>query len=295
MLNERVVDIITEEKKLKVSKIKVALDNGEDRMIRVDPSDLVMITLGSVGSGTVLGTNTTAPDPIAVNSEESVNSDWSLWLQLAKKSHKFGVPSNFCSRVSESRLMTFTVTLGSTEFFDRLFELTHNRPGDQPVLSLKDSNWALSLNMAHQPLFRDQPANTYVFFGYSLQPWREGKFVKKPMLECSGREIMTEILQLLRFPLEPILSSSTTVPCVMPELTAPLLSRTCEDRPKVIPEDTSNLALLGQFVDIPDEATGSLEYSVRGAEIAVHHLMGLPKNIRKSRRNYVVEFLDVLA
>lgn len=55
-----------------------------------------------------------------------------------------------------------------------------------------------------------------------------------------------------------------------------LLSRTQTDRPSVIPPDTTNIALIGQYVEIPDDTTFSLEYSIRGAHMAVCSLMGLP-------------------
>jgi oleate hydratase len=162
------------------------------------------------------------------------------------------------------------------------------------VLSLAESNWKISLNIPHQPTLRSQTADTYVFSGYALAPEKEGNHVKKPMLACSGQEIMSELLELLNFPLKPILSLSVTIPCVVPGLTAPLLSRVMEDRPQVIPEGMTNLALLGQFVDIPGEPTGTLEYSVRGAEIAVAKLLGGPHHVRKSKGNLVMDFLDLL-
>lgn len=74
------------------------------------------------------------------------------------------------------------------------------------------------------------------------------------MLFCCGEEILTELLWRLGFPSESILRRSITIPGVLPRKTASLLLRNSADRPKVIPpENMTNLAVIGQFVEIPDE------------------------------------------
>jgi oleate hydratase len=222
------------------------------------------------------------------------DGDWSLWRQLSQKTLKFGDPKTFSSRLPESMLETFTVTLKDSEFFDRLTELTHNKPGTQPALSLADSNWLLSIDVPRQPLFKNQPNNVQVFWGWSLRPDREGNFVKKPMLQCSGEDIMMELLQHLYLPLVPIVSNSITIPYVMPQATAPYLTRARRDRPEVIPPHTTNMALLGQFVEITDETTFSMEYSVRGAQMAVSRLMDVKRRPAESKKNPIAKFLDLL-
>lgn len=149
---------------------------------------------------------------------------------------------------------------------------------------MKDSGWKISVCIPRQPFFSLQPDNVQTFWGYGLCPEREGSFVKKPMLVCSGEEIMIELLWHLGFPSESILNNSITVPCVMPRRTASLLPRKCGDRPNVMPEGMANLAVIGQFVEIPDETNVSLDYGVRGAQLAVSQLMGTRKQPENTKR-----------
>jgi oleate hydratase len=107
--------------------------------------------------------------------------------------------------------------------------------------------------------------------------------MKKPMLSCSGQEIMTEVLHQLDLPVEETLAQSITIPCVMPRMTAALLPRNHSDRPKVVPQGMTNMALIGQFVDISGEIV-TIDYMVRGAQMAVHQLMGLERQLKKSKR-----------
>jgi oleate hydratase len=190
-------------------------------------------------------------------------------------------------------LETFTVTLKDAEFFDRFVRLTSDEPGVGSLVSLKDSNWKISVCLPRQPFFSCQPDNVQIFWGYGLYPERKGNFVEKHMIFCTGKEIMMELLWHLGFPSESILNNSITMPCVMPRRTASLLPRTYGDRPNVSPEYISNLAVIGQFVEIPDETSASMEYGVRGAQLAVSQLMGLHKEPEKARERLNLSFLDL--
>ena len=57
----------------------------------------------------------------------------------------------------------------------------------------------ISLSIFHQPEVLSQPPGTSVWWGYGLYPEREGNFVKKPMDQCTGEEILAEVLRHLRF------------------------------------------------------------------------------------------------
>lgn len=66
---------------------------------------------------------------------------------------------------------------------------------------------------------------------------------------------------------------------MMPYITSQFLVRDPKDRPQVIPKGSKNLALLGQFVEIPDDVVFTVEYSVRAAQIAVFNLLKLDRPI----------------
>jgi oleate hydratase len=113
------------------------------------------------------------------------------------------------------------------------------------------------------------------------------------MLNCSGEEIMTELLWHLGFLSQSILRNSITIPSVMPRMTASLLPRAFGDRPNIIPEGMTNLAVIGQFVEIPDETTVSMDYGVRTAQLAVSRLMGLGEEPEKKRKRLFLSLLDL--
>jgi len=242
-----------------------------------------------------LGSNTTPPKPLP-SPEESLKAPdgtWQLWQSLATPElnphyAKFGNPSNFYTRPTESNWLSFTVTLKNPDFLERLEQWSGNAAGTGALVTFKDSSWLMSIVVPHQPHFLNQAEGVQVFWGYGLFPFAVGDIIKKPMAECSGQEIMTELLGHLNFPEHPTLETSITIPCMMPYITSQFLTRKESDRPKVIPEASTNLALMGQYVEIPLDTVFTVEYSVRAAQMAVHTLMGTkekPKDIYKGEHN----------
>ena len=63
----------------------------------------------------------------------------------------------------------------------------------------------------------------------------------------------------------------------MPFVTSQFLKRKVTDRPDVVPKGSTNLALTGQFVEVPDDCVFTMEYSVRSAQMAVFKLLNLAK------------------
>jgi oleate hydratase len=283
-----------------VSEIHFLSDSGGSGIIHVQPNDIVFATLGSMTSCSSFGSNTTAPAPLPESSEalQAPDGAWHLWSQLANPEANphfryFGRPSNFYSRTNESNWLSFTVTLKDPAFFERLEEWTGNKAGTGALVTFKDSAWMMSIVVPHQPHFLSQAEGTQVFWGYGLFPNHVGDFVKKPMASCFGSEIMTELLGHLQFPEYRILENTLTIPCMMPYITSQFLTRTTGDRPEVIPKGSTNLALLGQFVEIPKDTVFTVEYSVRSAQMAVHRLMGTehrPKDIYMGEHNLKVLF-----
>ncbi|GKZ29842.1 hypothetical protein AbraIFM66950_006703 [Aspergillus brasiliensis] len=289
-----VTDIITTPSSCdphRVSAIKAIHDNEPEQTINLGARDIVLVSLGSVMSGSTTGTNTSPPSLELMDIEKDLDENWLLWLELSTKNPIFGNAYNFCTRMAESRLESFTVTLSSPEFFNRFTALTGDKPGSGTFVTLKDTPWLLSINLPQQPLFPDQPADVHVLWGYAMYPEREGNYIKKPMLECCGQEIMEEILKQLDFPVQGILDHSITLPCVVPRAAATLLARLRGDRPQVNPPGIDNLGLIGQFVDIPGEVAVTMDYGVRSAQMAVRHLMGLGAHKSLSKRSSAINLL----
>ncbi|KAE8381472.1 oleate hydratase [Aspergillus bertholletiae] len=268
--------------------------DGKDDLVTLDPQDICLVDLGFSRSGAVFGTNTAGPPFLSSNWEDILLREWRLWQKLSQRSSKFGNPINFLSRALESGIETFVTTLQGTEFVKLYDKLTNDSARTGAMLSLTNSKWLITISVPHQPVFPSQPADTHIICGYALSPASEGNFVKKPMFSCSGVEILTEVISHLGFPLQSILDKSITIPCGMPLGTAPLLTRSDHDRPQVVPHETTNFACLGQFAEIPDECTLSIEYSVRTAQQAVYTLLGLPKTPAMVKRNILWEVFDLL-
>ncbi|CEO60957.1 hypothetical protein PMG11_05395 [Penicillium brasilianum] len=272
----------------------VLQENGHELLITVDPIDIVIVTLGSVASGIQTGSNLESPPPTSLSPDSLEHGEWSLWQKLEKQSPKFGNPSNFSSRLSESLIETFTITLRDSDFMEYYTKLTGDKPGTGALLTVMESPWGLNISVPHQPVFATQPKTVHVIWGYALHPERKGKYIEKSMVSCSGKEIFGEILSHLGFPTDPLLSSSITIPCIMPLGTSMLLSRSHHDRPSVTPHETTNLGLIGQYVEIHGDAACSLEYSVRGAQMAVCNLMGLSHGPPKVGKNKFLEVFELL-
>jgi oleate hydratase len=136
----------------------------------------------------------------------------------------------------------------------------------------------MSIVLAHQPHFPNQPADVQVFWGYSLMPDRVGNFVSKPMADCNGAEVLQELCGHLRFDLETV-ESANCRPCRMPYITSMFMPRKRSDRPLPVPQGSRNLAFISQFVEIPDDVVFTVEYSVRAAQMAVYELLGIERKI----------------
>jgi oleate hydratase len=287
-------DISDDDNNLLVTSINLQSAQGAEICFSVRPDDIVIASLDPVISEATLGSNASAPGHLDKLFEDSMNQTWSLWHELSRKIPNLGKLSNFSARLGESKLVTFTVTLKSSTFLRLYTELTQNQPGSGAFVTLADSNWCLTINIPEQPVFYDQPDDVDVFWGYGLNFHADGNFIEKPMYECSGKEIMTELLSHLKFPLDGVLDTSTTIPSLAPYATSAMLTRNVGDRPEINPKGTSNFAVVGQFVDIPNEPTFSMDYSVRSAQIAVHSLLGTKEPL-KSKRNSLLAAFDLLA
>ena len=153
-----------------------------------------------------------------------------------------------------------------------------NEAGTGGLVTFKDSNWLMSIVLAHQPHFIDQPADVQVFWGYALFPDRVGDYVAKPMADCTGAEILRELCGHLRSDLE-VFGDADCIPCRLPYITSMFMPRWKTDRPAPVPKTSANLAFVSQFVEIPDDVVFTVEYSVRAAQTAVYQLLKIDREI----------------
>jgi oleate hydratase len=247
---------------------------GESKTIAVENGDLVFLQNGSMTDASSLGSMISAPEKLTKQDCTS----WQLWEKLAAENSGFGNPAVFNSSIAESCWESFTITLKNPEFFDKMQKFSGNEAGTGGLVTFKDSNWLMSIVLAYQPHFIDQPVDVQVFWGYALFPDRVGNFVPKPMAECNGAEILQELCGHLRFDLDTV-ASANCIPCRMPYITSMFMPRSHTDRPLPIPHNSRNLAFISQFVEIPDDVVFTVEYSVRVAQMAVYQFLNIDKKI----------------
>ncbi|KJR49237.1 putative antigen [Desulfosporosinus sp. I2] len=248
---------------------------GIQGVIKLNEGDQVIVTNGSMTDGYSLGSMSKAPELMGKG------NSWKLWDTLAKKKQGFGNPSSFDEDIDGSKWESFTVTCQDSRFFDLMEKFSRNKAGSGALVTFKDSSWLMSIVLAYQPHFLNQPDNVKVFWGYGLYPDKVGDYVKKRMSDCTGEEILTELLCHLEFEddREEIVKSANCIPCMMPFITSQFMPRALGDRPQIVPEGSTNLAFVGQFCEIPDDVVFTEEYSVRAARIAVYKLFGISQEI----------------
>jgi oleate hydratase len=250
-------------------------ESGSPKTLEMEEDDFVFVTIGSMTAGKTFGSMSSAP---AIDRSKRSGA-WQLWQKLALGRPQFGNPSVFDDHVSESLWESFTVTTSDPTFFELMAAFSGSKAGEGGLITFKDSNWLITLSIFHQPFFSKQPEDVFVWWGYGLFDDRPGNYVGKTMAECSGEEILEEVLGHLKFDKqrELILKSSNVIPCVMPYITSQFLVRKAGDRPKVVPAGSTNLAFLGQFCELPDDVVFTVEYSIRSAQTAVYSLLKLDR------------------
>ncbi|OQA08702.1 MAG: Oleate hydratase [bacterium ADurb.Bin374] len=260
--------------KLRVDGLTVASPGGEQR-IAVEEDSLVFLTLGSMTDQFSIGSMDRPPHAIHVSAAPA----WNLWKRISDVSPEFGRHAVFSSDLDKTKWVSFTVTFSNSLFFDHIERITRARAGTEGPITIRDSNWLISFALPNQPHFIGQPEHLQVIWGYGLYPDRPGNYVRKKMSECTGREILVELLHHLKidYILDSILQAADCVPCLMPYITSQFMPRKAGDRPKVVPDCASNFAFIGQYCEIPDDIVFTLEYSVRSAQTAVFNLLNSGK------------------
>jgi oleate hydratase len=238
--------------------------------------DLVFFTNGSLTQNATMGdTHSVA----ALNRETADRGCFTVWEQLAKRDPKFGRPANFLSDIEKSNWMSFFPTItDDPTFFEYIANKTCDKAGMGGAITIVDSAWKISF-VLYSRYFPDQPDNVNVFWGDGQCSDVPGDFIKKPMRDCTGAEIFSELLYHcgLQDKIPGILAHSTVSTSMMPYITSQFMPHKIADRPKVIPDGCVNLAFIGQFVELPGDVVFTVETSVRTAMMAVWGLTALDK------------------
>ena len=253
--------------------------------ILLTENDYVFVTNGSCTEGTIYGDQNHAPNGDA---EVRTSGVWSLWKNIAAQDPSFGHPEKFCSDIAKTNWESATVTTLDDHIIPYITNICQRDPRTGKVVtggivSCQDSKWLLSWTINRQGQFKEQDKDKVCVWVYSLFTDVPGDYVKKPMKECTGKEITEEWLYHLGVPVDQIPelaeNSAVCVPTMMPYITAFFMPRRKGDRPDVIPDGCVNFAFLGQFAETPRDTIFTTEYSVRTAMEAVYGLLGVDRGV----------------
>jgi oleate hydratase len=267
----------------KVANKIVYNSGGKEAYIDLTEDDLVFVTNGSCTENASLGDH---HHPAEIN--EGPGGCWELWRKIAAQDEAFGHPDKFCTNISETNWESATVTTLDNRIPPYIEKICKRDPFSGKVvtggiITVKDSKWLMSYTLNRQPHFNAQPKDQLVVWVYALFTDVPGDYVKKPMRECTGLEITEEWLYHMGVPEAEIheiaAESASTVPCMMPYITAFFMPRTKGDRPKVVPEGAVNFAFVGQFADTVRDTVFTTEYSVRTAMEAVYTLLEVDRGV----------------
>ncbi|MGE9883252.1 oleate hydratase [Blautia obeum] len=258
---------------------------GETRFVDLTEDDLVFITNGGCVENSAMGSQNT---PAPYNPEIKPGGGWDMWRRIAAQSPDFGNPDKFCYDSELCNWMSATVETLDQRIIPYITNICKRDPFTGKVVtggivSVKDSSWLLSWTINRQPQFRSQPKDHCLVWVYALFNDKPGDYVKKPMRDCTGKEICMEWLYHIGVPENEIEelaeNSANTVPVMMPYIDAFFMPRNDTDRPKVVPDGAVNFAFIGQFAETARDTIFTTEYSIRTGMEAVYTLLNVDRGV----------------
>ena len=282
--------IIDNKENKKVAKQIIYIKDGKEQSIDLIEDDLVFITNGCCTDTSCYGSQNEKPDLSKITN--GCGESWDLWKNISRQAlhNEFGNPLKFCSAVDKTNWMSATIETSDEEIIQHIINVCKRDPREGKVttggiVTVKDStdNWYLSWTINRQPQFKSQKLGSVLIWVYSLNTNKEGNFMKKPMKECTGKEVCEEWLYHIGIDIDKISDYATnrcnTTTCYMPYINAFFQPRKNEDRPLVVPHGAKNFAFIGQFAETPRDTIFTTEYSIRTGMEAVYTLLNVDRAV----------------
>ncbi|MSU06650.1 oleate hydratase [Spirochaetales bacterium NM-380-WT-3C1] len=274
----------------RVAKKIIYIKDGKESSIDLCEDDLVFITNGCCTDTSCYGDQDHAPDLSHI--KNGSGESWDMWKNIASQATngEYGNPDAFCSDINATNWMSATVATSDEEIIDKIMNICKRDPRSGKVttggiVTVKDStkNWYLSWTINRQPQFKSQDKNTVLIWLYSLNTNKEGNWIKKPMRECSGKEVCEEWLYHIGLDQSKIeakaANACNTTTCYMPYINAFFQPRKESDRPKVVVDNAVNFAFIGQFAETPRDTIFTTEYSIRTGMEAAYTLLNVDRGV----------------
>lgn len=261
-----------------VTALHTVRRDGTEGTIELGPDDKVVCTLGCMTDNSTFG-DADHPAPRDTSYPQSAR----LWKNIAAKRDGLGDPDVFFAHPDRSSWMTFNCTFRGNTLMDWLERYTHNKTGQGLSSTFVEHPWFMELRNPTPPYWDNQTDGESYLWMCAFQSHERGTYCGKTMYECTGREILDEILACLPMDEETRAQVRTevvsAVPVVLPYINAHFMPRSVGDRPNVIPDGSTNLGFTGQYCEVPDDIVFTEEYSVRAARMAVYGLLGMRREV----------------
>lgn len=252
--------------------------NGQKGYIKINNGDKVVTTLGCMTDNSTFGDANT---PARLDTSYPISAV--LWKNISAKKEGLGNPDKFFDHPDQSAWMTFNCTFSGNTFMEWMEKFTHNKTGEGLSSTFVESPWCMEIRNPMVPFFKNQTKSNPFLWMCAFNSYAAGKYCGKSEFECTGMEILDEIL--LSLPMDDATRQKcrdealAAIPCAMPYIDAQFLPRAVGDRPEVVPAGSTNLGFTGQFCEVPEDVVFTEEYSVRAARMAVYQLLGMKKEI----------------
>lgn len=254
------------------------LSNGVKGYITLNDGDCVVATLGCMTDNSSIGDSNT---PAVFDKSYPMSAN--LWKNISDKKPGMGNPDKFFAHPDKSAWMTFNCTFKGNTFMDWMEKYTHNKTGEGLLTTFTASPWKMELRIPLPPYFKNQPEDYSFLWMCAFYSDKIGRYIKKSEFECTGMEILEEIL--LSLPMDDETRQKcrdevvAAIPVILPYTDAHFLARAKGDRPDVVPAGSTNLGFTGQYCEVPEDVVFTEEYSVRAARMAVYKLLDVKREV----------------
>lgn len=254
------------------------LSQGKEGYIPLREQDKVVVTLGCMTDNATYGS---FDRPAVLDTSYPISG--TLWKNIANKKEGLGNPDKFFAHPDKSAWMSFNCTFKGHTFVSWMEKFTHNKTGEGLSTTFVDSPWIMEIRQTVPDFFLNSDKDHSFVYMVAFNSFAKGKFIPKSEFDCTGEEILEELLMSLPMDEETRQKCRdevvAAIPVAMPYIDSQFLPRAIGDRPNVVPENSINLGFTGQFCEIPEDVVFTEEYSVRGARMAVYKLLDMNKDV----------------
>lgn len=252
-------------------------DNGVRNTVYLNEGDICIFPTDEMAEGEELGSFNEAPQKLASN-------PYKLWEKLSEKHPVFKNPSLFFDGFEDNMSEEFTITLENHLLPELIDKVTCGALGRDGVIILDNSAWKLTICAVPSTHFKNQNEDISIIWGTALRYDRDGDKCGKPMTECSGAEILYELVSCLN--LDSVWDEiRDTVINVIPchrkydkSFLTPVPSKL-----EIIPTGIENFAVSGDFTDSENDTVFSEEYAVTTARKAAYRLCKNKQKVYRSK------------